>query len=1271
MNLKNIYLLLAATLTATAVSAQTAKPTLRLFKDLYSKISDNGRYAVCEKASETDGTIEPAGGTILDLETMTERALPAPEGLAGVSDVTDDGQIAVGSYRTAPAFWSATEGWVSLPVPSGYTTGYLTAVTPDGKYAVGYVVPTGSSYDRAPVMYDLASRSMIDVPNLPKLDMQHENLNQMGFFGISPDGRYLLGQMSWSYVLPAHPCTFVYDRQTSTYKMIGFTENDKAPWTPDVPNTYFVEAASMSPNGLWVGGSVYMVEALAGSEYPTEYQAAFRYNVQTDEIEIYNKAGENDYFGMVILDDGTLLCGNPASNPYRFASVRSDGYHIPLQDIFKQVYDVDIMATLGVKNTGGPFSASADGKKILLNTDPNTSYLLVTPDPLADIAKKVNLLGNYTISPVSGSVMTSLKSFTITFDRDVEINGSSSAIKCLKEDGTDTGWAPVSSGGWVANGRKVTLTYRTRTLEAGVNYTITIPAGRIRLKGDNKKTSPEIKITFTGRGTDAVRLVSATPADGSAVAGLDLQSNPILLTFDANINLNESAKGQLWREGEDAPFCELQLASADRRLLVYPVNEQHLYSGTNYKVIIPAGTVTDISGSGANNEIVLNYTGSYVRQISADDKYLFRSTCDNYDDFIFYDGDQLAPYGAAQAWGFTKSVPWYIIRSSEETRDMALAAHSMFADEGMSDDWMSTPQLFIPDTECYMTFDAQSYLKNYNDVLRVYVYQSGNVYNTFTKAIVDDIRANGDLVVEKKLNPGADEQGLEGDWENIRVDLSKYAGKEVYIVFVNNNPGGPATSTKYGSAIFLDNIEVIHDLRFLTTFVTPTRVVNRENVQVRGSITVSAIDETLNGVTLTLRDSNGTELDKINDPSATLAKGQVYNFAFDTPVALNLGETTYYTVEYKLGEYTSAAQSYVRNLSFEPVKHVVIEEYSGRDCANCPLGILAIENLEKIYGNSIIPVVLRAYGGDPLGTNVNAYNDYLGLAALGAPSGSINRNYACFPMVSNGGDYMFSGAGLFNEAGQEQKVWLDYVRDEMAQPADAEITFSSAYDEASNKANVSFKVRSALNLTNTPMNIFAVLVEDDVDPVYQMNGFSSLTDPDLGQWANGGIYAQQYVFNYRFNDIARNSYGNTYNGSGNLVPSTMECGKEYGGTLALDLPNNVADVNKCKVILMLIDPGRGNIINANRAPINGSTPAGVGDIVADSSANVTVSVAGGDILVAADGEISATVYAVDGTMLGSAAGNGSVTVALNGYAGVVIVKAYTADGTTTAKLAVK
>ena len=346
----------------------------------------------------------------------------------------------------------------------------------------------------------------------------------------------------------------------------------------------------------------------------------------------------------------------------------------------------------------------------------------------------------------------------------------------------------------------------------------------------------------------------------------------------------------------------------------------------------------------------------------------------------------------------------------------------------------------------------------------------------------------------------------------------------------------------------------------------------------------------------------------------------------------------------------------------------MLEEYSGATCSNCPLGILAMENLERLYPENVVPVVLRAYGGDQLGIGIGSYVEFLGLEA--APSARINRGDVVFPMVSNMGDYMLSGAGLKDsETGADILTWLDVFRRELAEPADMDLEIESAYDAATQTVNVVCSVRNALNVKDSNVNIFVVITENGLTS-FQDNGFSSVEDPDLGECGKGGSNGS-LVYPYTVNDVARGSFGTTYNGTGGLVPSEMESGKYYNANLRFALPKNIENADNCFLTVMLIDAGKGTILNANRVALNGATGA-VDKIAADGNDAIAIVAVDGKVIArAACDNLNVQVYAVDGRLVASAAGSDNVAVDLGGYRGTVIVKVNTDTANAVRKLAVE
>lgn len=1154
-----------------------------------SGLSDNGLWAVSAAAPINEDVDHPvaSGGSIIRVSDMQITTVPCANGWGAVSDISDDGNIVVGMLDGKPAYYTVSTGqWTTLPTLSNCDQGHLNSVSADGKIAVGFGQISGNEIAAYPAIYDLTTNTLINPDNLPKYDMNHEKTDGHFLHGISGDGRYFLGSLSSAYLQPVAMCTYIYDRQEGTYRWIGFKstgDNNKAKWTPDVDGLYFIDGGSISCNGQWVGGSAYMVHEQAGSEWANEYRCTYRYDVANDRIEIYEANGETDMDGASITNSGNLLSAAPAQMPYPTMMFRSGNYYYSMEQLMKYAYNDDFNNRSGCDVSGRPVAVSGDGRVIAANCY-NRHYLCLLDEDINDACARVDLLGNYTAEPANNATFSVLQTIKLRFDRKIAVaqGHSASEIKLKKADGTlirNAGSAAPDESGF-----SLLVNFRATELsKQSPKVSIEIPEGFIVLAGDATQASKAITINYNSRETKPVALVSSYPADGASVAKLDMQTNPVMLTFDASLSLKENPVAYLYREGEEQPVCNLNVLASGNQLMLYPVSAQNLFDGTTYRVVLPAATVADISGyqytANQNEEVSLTLHGNYVRQISSDDKYLFNEGCDNYDNFMFYEGDVLEPGEVAQGWGFQAQTPWIIVRTSMETNDMAIAAHSMFAQGGKSDDWMSTPQLFIPDKLCYLAFDAQSYLKTKADRLKVYVYEENSVYNTMSENFVEAMRATTP-VFNEQLTPGQSEEGLENDWTHYIVDLSAYAGKNIYIAFQNENENQ--------SAVFLDNIQVVHDIKFLTSITTESRTVCRESIAIKGVITVDTDIETYSSLNLVLKDAAGATVSTISKSGLNMKKGDSRNFTFPEDLPLTLGADNKFTIEATLDNDKATTMGSVKNLVFEPVKHVTLEEYTGAECGNCPMGIRAIENLESLYKEQIIPITIRTYMSDPLASGMSQYSQFLGLDGMGAPSATIDRTYASGPMVSSGNDYLFSGAGLYDDKGVEQLVWLDYVQRELQEPADADINLTANYDEATKTITANVNVRYALNAENQNVGLFTVITESGLES-YQSNYFSSVESSTLGEWGKGGVYGSSVVYPYVVNDLARGIVGRTFNGTYGEIPANVVASQDYTTTITCPLPSTVAVANNCDIVVMMIDGNTNRVINANKVSLNAAS----------------------------------------------------------------------------------
>ena len=301
-----LCLVFAAAMQATA---QTNKPVMHsyAFDDggILTGMSDNGLWTVAY-ATNSSNTLILENPRLLDVDGGTELLLS--EGYEeGESlnccaiDVTNDGNVVVGRFGGLPAVWRRTGetsgAWTQLPVPDGYDGGVVNAVTPDGKYAVGVATTSTNILLEKEVLWDLASNAILATPGLPAKDAAHLDQGQSRFTAISADGRYVLGCKSFSY-LPTDTdlggCSYyVYDREQSAYKIIGFTESATGRWSPHAPGLFYLSIVRMTNNGRYVSGAAHIVKEQTGSEFPSEYEAPFVYDVENDSFTLFDTDEDN------------------------------------------------------------------------------------------------------------------------------------------------------------------------------------------------------------------------------------------------------------------------------------------------------------------------------------------------------------------------------------------------------------------------------------------------------------------------------------------------------------------------------------------------------------------------------------------------------------------------------------------------------------------------------------------------------------------------------------------------------------------------------------------------------------------------------------------------------------------------------------------------------------------------------------------------------------------------------------------------------------------
>lgn len=925
-------------------------------------------------------------------------------------------------------------------------------------------------------------------------------------------------------------------------------------------------------DGVVVSGQyrpIVMSPAPAMADTATNPTKEMRANIAT--------AGENDPFGgMQVAErakDGTVFAFTPIYPPMRTCYLSTPDGWVSMNTFLRQVYGIDFVTTTGLDYTGTPMGVSDDSRTVICISELGYScYSLTLPRTFSEELKKVNVLADYEISPAAGSQLARMRTATIKFDREPTlIDGAVAYI--YDEDGqvfaTSNNFQVNTSD---AQAFTISFPRATTIFTEGKKYTMVIPEGTFKTES-GLTSSPEIRINYVGRANEPVKPVSILPSPTTAVTEISYY-NMMMVEFDTRIQVANDANDELYtadlyRADSEKPIAKLTLAAMDNRLYLYPTASQTLMFGNDYTVRIPAGAVTDVAGFCANTAIDIEYKGGYViapptlggNYVFYDD---FKVPLQSLNNFLLYDGDKQTPVSTMAKWGFeADGTPWnFSVRESIESTNYCACSHSNYSIASNSDDWMVIPQLHLTNEYYSLSFKSQSYLSYRTDSLKVYVWENDNHLSSLSANDVAAIRRDGKLIYNELQSAGADNNLLEDDWTETTLSLAEFAGKNVYICFLNDN--------RSQSAVFVDDIAVTYKGNYVLAHSVAENMAAQTSAVIKGYIRVDE-DTKPGDMKLSVKSADGSYTDEQTLPASSMTPGETLEFAFNAPMPLALGKQNTFFISAKMNDEEQSTSGTINNLAFKPFKRVVIEEGTGAWCGNCPLGILAIENLERSFPGQIIPI--GVHNDDVLA--FSTYDQFLGFSAY--PCGRVNRD----PKILSPQSYDQNGMLTFvSQTGDE--TFADIAVREFNDFAVADINIGDVkYDKTTDMFSLPVDVRFAIDQAQASYNLLTVIAEDEL-LVFQTNYFSTYTNqPLLGQWANGGTYGQGYV-QYACKDVARAIIGFSLYGQNGLIPTTVTSAEPVSNTITFSLPAAVTDVKNAKAIVMLIDASSGKIINADR-----------------------------------------------------------------------------------------
>lgn len=576
--------------------------------------------------------------------------------------------------------------------------------------------------------------------------------------------------------------------------------------------------------------------------------------------------------------------------------------------------------------------------------------------------------------------------------------------------------------------------------------------------------------------------------------------------------------------------------------------------------------------------------------------------------FTNYTYTDLTPSSMMRELGYTKKISWiYTLRDSYESTNVFAGGNSQFASPATADAWLVTRAIQVPKTGYTLSWKSEALLTSKPDGLKVFISTTGGDSK-------DDFPTTPVWEVEEEEAGRTD--NVDNEWVEHSIVLDAYAGQTIWVAFVNQ-------STDKG-LICLDDVKVSHPLEFTLTTTTPN-VVDQNTVKISGKI--KAVGTTnLTSCTIHYAGADGvTHSEQIS--GLNLKPGEEHAFSFTDKLALTeKGKFSKYDVWAEIqGEKIGQLDS-VLYATFVPTHKALLEEHTYPACGYCPGGILAIENLEKVYGENVVTVAVHSQGAF---TN----SDYIsGLGLNAAPTGRVDRGNAIVGPFADlpGGGVSFEGEGTFFNAVQESLDRLTLV--------EPEVTVAE-YDGTN--INITVNTRFAFGGDYSHLCMAIAVTESDVESNYsQLNYYANSSAEIYGRFGKGGEMGKETIRNFTFQHVARGVFPN-FSGYAELFDSEVPADDEtaYNFTLpALAIDYRL--LTNLNIIAILIDGNTGQVVNCDSKKV--TINSGIEGIDAE---NQKLRIVGDNLLLPSKATDYAIVSAAGVRMMSGQASDTTVSLA--------------------------
>lgn len=236
------------------------------------------------------------------------------------------------------------------------------------------------------------------------------------------------------------------------------------------------------------------------------------------------------------------------------------------------------------------------------------------------------------------------------------------------------------------------------------------------------------------------------------------------------------------------------------------------------------------------------------------------------------------------------------------------------------------------------------------------------------------------------------------------------------------------------------------------------------------------------------------------------------------------------------------------------VRKVLLEDYTGHKCVNCPGAALIAHDLKDFYKDKIIIMSVHAgYFAMPSSSGDYSYDfrtavgseldQYFGISNVGNPNGMVNRQE-------------ISGSQVINP-----NNWGTAIGDIVDLPPDASISIENTYDDNSQKLSIDVETE-LLNEISGDYSLCVYILEDSIVAAQSNNDPTVGTTPD--------------ILDYVHRHVLRGSVNDTWGENIDAEKSTK--------TLTYTL-NSEWDADNCYILTFIYNNDTKEIIQAEEKKV--------------------------------------------------------------------------------------